>query len=63
MVSDLNAFSSDLDVFKSKVKETKPFSIFNNILVKILQLYVAQKPDDDRVHKYAGQILFENGAF
>lgn len=28
-----------------------------------LQTYITMRPDDMQIHKYAGHLLFENGAF
>jgi hypothetical protein len=28
-----------------------------------LQTYITLRPDDMQIHKYAGHLLFENGAF
>lgn len=34
-----------------------------NYAFKDLQSYIALKPEDKGIHKYAGKLLFENGAF
>lgn len=39
------------------------FRTFRPTLVNIILTKLALRPDDPKIHKFAGKLLFENGAF